>query len=119
MLNEEILWAANQAGSLSALPTLEASTAAPQPLRRTPHMDLSPAPPVPPGARLKVSVYTDAEALRPGESGDDVILEGPAEQNRFDVQVWLVVGGPFTIEGPAVRPLTIRRDQKSSRTRWP
>jgi CHAT domain len=87
---------------------------APQPLRRIPHMDLFPASPVAPGTRLKVSVYTDAEALRPGESGDDVVLEGPAEQNRFDVQAWLVVGGPFAIEGPAVQPLTILRDQEKS-----
>jgi hypothetical protein len=88
--------------------------ASPRPLRRTPHMDLSPAPPAAPGTQLKVSVYTDTEALRPGEAGDDVVLEGPEEQKRFDVQVWLVVGGPFTIEGPAVQPLTILRDQERS-----
>src|SRR6476469_9060951 len=77
-------------------------------------MDLSPALPVEPGARLKVSVYTNTQPLRAEETGDDVILEGPPDQNRFDLQVWLVVGAPFTIEGPDVRPLTILRDRERS-----
>ena len=87
---------------------------APEPLRRTPHMDLSPAPPAAPGSRLKVSVYTDAGPFGPEEQGDDVILEGLPGQNRFDVQIWLVVGDPFMIEGPAVLPLMILRDRERS-----
>jgi hypothetical protein len=86
----------------------------PQPLRRTPHMDIFPAPPVAPETRLKVTVYTDAQAMRQLEAGDDLILKGSPDQNSFDVQVWLVVGGPFTIEGPAVRTLTILRTQERS-----
>ncbi|HEY4564609.1 MAG TPA: CHAT domain-containing protein [Thermoanaerobaculia bacterium] len=91
-------------------------TAAPQQiLRRTPHMDLDPAPPVAPGARIKVTVYTDAKKMRDGEKGEDVTIEAPREQKQFDLTVWLVVGEPFEVEGPAVRPLTILRDEERSK----
>jgi hypothetical protein len=95
-------------------PAPEPASAAQQVLRRTPHMDLSPSPPVQPGTRLKVSVYTDSAPMRQEEEGEDVILEGPPEQKSFEVRVWLVVGGPFAVEGPDVQPLTILRDQERS-----
>jgi hypothetical protein len=86
-----------------------------QVLRRTPHMDLDPAPPVAPGARIKVTVYTDAQKMREGEEGEDVTIEAPREQKQFDLTVWLVVGEPFEVEGPAVRPLTLLRDKERSK----
>ncbi|HET9210704.1 MAG TPA: CHAT domain-containing protein [Thermoanaerobaculia bacterium] len=91
-----------------------AKAAAPQILRRTPHMDLDPAPPVEPGTRLKVAVYTDTRAMRAGEQGEEVTIEAPPEQSRFDLTVWLVVGEPFEVEGPPVQPLTILRDLERS-----
>jgi CHAT domain len=91
-----------------------AGSAAPQILRRTPHMGLDPAPPVDPGTRLKVSVYTDAQAMSEGEEGEDVIIEAPPDQTRFDLTVWLVVCPPFEVEGSAVQPLTILRDEERS-----
>lgn len=86
----------------------------PQALRRTPHMDLSPDPPVEPGARLQVRVYTDAQAFRPGESGEGFVIEAPPEQKRFEVDVWLSVSEPFGVEGPPVKRLVILRDEEKS-----
>ncbi|PYQ57517.1 MAG: hypothetical protein DMF53_22460, partial [Acidobacteria bacterium] len=104
---------------VAPFPELESveEAAAPQiqTLRRTPHMDLDPAPPVDPGTRLKVAVYTDAQAMREGEEGEDVTIEAPPDQTRFDLTVWLVVGGPFEVEGSAVQPLTILRDEERSK----
>lgn len=92
----------------------KASPTAPQTLRRTPHMDLSPAPPVEPGTRIKVTVYTDTQAMREGEEGENVTIAAPPEEKEFDLTVWLVVSEPFAVEGPAVRPLKILRDQERS-----
>lgn len=86
----------------------------PQPLRRTPHMDLSPAPPVEPGARIKVLVYTDAQAFRDGEGGEALVINAPAAQKSFDVNVWLTVGEPFVVEGDDTKRLVILRDQERS-----
>ncbi len=84
------------------------------PLRRTPHMDLSPVPPVEPGARIKVLVYTDAQAFRDGESGEALVINAPAAQKSFDVNVWLTVGEPFVVEGDDTKRLVILRDQERS-----
>jgi hypothetical protein len=75
-------------------------------------MDLSPAPPVEPGARLKVRVYTDAQAFHEGESGEGIVIEAPPEQKRFEVDVWLTVGEPFVVEDTPVKRLVILRDQE-------
>ncbi|MFY9821568.1 MAG: CHAT domain-containing protein [Thermoanaerobaculia bacterium] len=83
-------------------------------LRRTPHMDLVPTPPVAAEARIQVSVYTDAGPRREGEEGEDIILEIPPDQTRFDLSVWLVVEKPFEVEGPAIQELTLLRDQDRS-----
>lgn len=86
-----------------------------QPLRRTPHMDLSPDPPVDePGARLKVLVYTDTQAFRDGESGAAAVINAPAAQKSFQVNVWLTVGDPFMVEGDDTKSLVILRDQERS-----
>ena len=81
---------------------------APQVLRRTPHMDIEP------GTRIKVLVYTDAQDFREGEAGENIVIEAPPEQKRFEVDVWLTVGEPFTVEGPAIQRLVILRDQERS-----
>lgn len=100
-----------------AVPSLESvETAAPQILRRTPHMDLDPAPPVDPGARLKVAVYTDTEPPREGEDVAEIVIPAPPDQTRFNLTVWLVVSEPFEVEGPAVQPLTILRDEERSKS---
>lgn len=85
--------------------------AAPQVLRRTPHMDLSETEP---GTRFAVFVYADTQAFQEGESGEDVVIEAPPEQKRFEVDVWLTVGEPFAVEGPPVKRLVILRDQERS-----
>ncbi|HEY2293424.1 MAG TPA: CHAT domain-containing protein [Thermoanaerobaculia bacterium] len=99
----------------SPVETAEAAAPQTQTLRRTPHMDLDPVPPVDPGARIKVAVYTDAQAMREGEEGEAVVIEAPPDQTRFDLTVWLVVGGPFAVEGPPVRTLTLLRDEERSK----
>lgn len=83
-------------------------------LRRTPHMDLDPLPLVAKSARIKVSVYTNTGGLREGEDGDNVVVELPPGQDHVDLNVWLVVEEPFSVEGPDSRRLTLRRDQERS-----
>jgi hypothetical protein len=87
-----------------------------RPLQRTPHMDLAPAPPFAPGDRITVEVYADRGPLRPGESGEGVVIHAPAEQERFDLQVWLVGSADhFAIE-EALQPLVIERGEARSST---
>ena len=93
-----------------------AASTTPQPLRRTPHMDLSPAPPVKPGVRMQVLVYTDTQAFRDGETGEGIVINAPATQKRFEVDVWLSVSEPFEVEGPPVKSLVILRDEEKSET---
>ncbi|MFL6197257.1 MAG: CHAT domain-containing protein [Thermoanaerobaculia bacterium] len=97
--------------SLGVAPELEEAPAddGPRILRRTPHLDIPPL-----KDRFQVRVYTDTEPLREGEEGEDVVVEGPPEQKRFDVDVWLVAGAPFQVEGPAIQRLAILRDQERS-----
>jgi len=83
-------------------------------LRRTPHMNLNPPPPILKSTPIQVSVYTDTESLRAGEKGEAVVLEAPPDQARFDLSIWLVVEKPFEVEGPAIQDLTILRDQERS-----
>jgi hypothetical protein len=90
----------------------EAAADASRELRRTPHMDIAPSPPVAPDTWLKVTVYTDTEAFREGESGEGVVLRGSEE--TFEVDVWLVVGAPFEVDGSAMKKLTIKRSQERS-----
>jgi hypothetical protein len=97
---------------LGVAPELEMSAApedGPRVLRRTPHIDVPPL-----TDRFQVRVYTDTAPLREGEEGEDVVVEGPPEQKRFDVDVWLVAGAPFQVEGPAIRKLAILRDRELS-----
>jgi hypothetical protein len=89
-------------------------TSAPEILRRTPHMDLNPSPLIPDNARIQVSVYTDTGPSHEGEEGEDVVMEIPPDQTRFDLSVWLVVEKPFEVAGPAIQELTLLRDQERS-----
>jgi hypothetical protein len=77
-------------------------------------MDLDPSPPGPNSARIQVSVYTDVGPRHEGEEGEDIVLQGPPEQARFDLSVWLVVEKPFELEGSAIQELIILRDQERS-----
>lgn len=90
-------------------PNQECIEVSPCILRRTPHLDVPPL-----KDRFQIRVYTDSGPLRDGEEGEEVVVEGPPEQTRFDVDVWLVAGAPFKVEGPPLRTLTILRDQDRS-----
>lgn len=96
-------------------PGAEAEAAAapgdPQSLRRTPHMDLAPTDP----RTLKVSVYTNTQAFQDGETGDALVIDAPLDQNRFEVDVWLTVGAPYTVDGVPVKRLVILRDEDESK----
>jgi len=102
----------------SAEPEDESASApvpiAPEILRRTPHMDLDPPPPAAVAARIQVSVYTDTGLHREGEDGEDVSVELPPGQDHVDLNVWLVVEAPFSIEGPDSRKLTLHCDRERS-----
>lgn len=83
-------------------------------LHRLPHMDFEPLPPFAAGQCFGVEVYADEEGMRPWESGLPVKLLGPAEQRRFEFQVWLVGSDDhFVIDQPA-RSLVIERDNVRS-----
>jgi hypothetical protein len=80
-----------------------------------PHMDLNPRPPAAAAEkRIQVSVYTDAGPRHDGEESEDIVLEVPLDQTRFDLSVWLVVEKPFEVEGPTIQEMTLLRDKERS-----
>jgi len=83
-------------------------------LRRTPHMDLSPDAPLEPGTAFDVYVSADTKSARPGEEGEEVILEGAPSQEEFPVQVTLIVSGHFQLLEDRVKLMTILRSTESA-----
>jgi hypothetical protein len=77
-------------------------------VRRTPHMDLSAAGPLAPGARVAVRVYADCGPAADGELSAPVEVEMPAGTDRVDIRVLFVPSGHFR-EGPSHRSLAIVR----------
>jgi len=86
-----------------------AQTQAPQPVvtRRTPHMDLSPAAPLEPGAEFDVAVYVDQLPARRGEQTEDVLLRAPREITSFRLEVWLVATHHFLIADAPIKTITV------------
>ncbi len=77
-------------------------------LRFTPHLDVTPPPPLRPGARFGVEVYLDQRPARPGEETEDFRLAPPPEVDQLEVDVWLRSTSHFIIEGSPLGHLTIR-----------
>jgi hypothetical protein len=83
-------------------------------VRRTPHLDVSPQPPLQPGSVFEVAVYADELAARPGEDTEDVVLRAPAEMTSFRLDVWLVATHHFLITDSPIRTIVVRRDEPKS-----
>ena len=79
-------------------------------------MDLTPEPPFAPGDRFTVGVHVDRQAMRPGESGEDVVIDAPADQERFELEVWLVGSADHFVVAEALQPLVIERSRDRSST---
>lgn len=78
-------------------------------VERTPHMDVSPQPPLRPGMAFTVRVYVDREKARPGEDTETVAVEDGAR-----VQVRLVVTPHFAVKSSPVDWIEIRGTQDRS-----
>ncbi len=94
--------------------TAPAPTAEPVITRRTPHLDLSPAPPIEPGTVFQVAVYVDQLAAHPGEETEDVVLRAPRGITSFRLDVWLVATHHFLITDAPIRTITVNREEPRS-----
>lgn len=82
-----------------------------QPLRRTPHMNLS-TDTLQPSATIDVSVHVDTAAARDGETVDEISIA--TEADEVSVEVTLLPTEHFTVVGAAARTLSISRAQERS-----
>lgn len=88
-------------------------------VRRTPHLDVSPAGRPAPGEVLQVEVFADAHAVRAGELSEDIVLSGDPGQRLFAIDVWLTGSSHFDAPSPRGRTLTIDRTAEvSTRARF-
>jgi hypothetical protein len=84
-------------------------------VRRTPHVDISPKPPLRPGVRFGVAVYLDTTPMREDETGEDLIIEDPPEDLReLTVDVWLRATSHFVIDGTPVGQVVVKPHEERS-----
>ena len=84
-------------------------------IRRTPHLEVADDPPLRPGTAFDAYVFTDKAPPRPFERSEDVIVAGPARQNRFELTLSVVPSEHFVIRDRGVKRLTIDRGRPDSR----
>jgi hypothetical protein len=85
-----------------------------QTIRRTPHIDVAPPPPLAPGTEFTVQIYADTSKPKAGESVEDIEFDAPAHLSKFFLEVTLFASGHFEILEPPERALRIERDQEAS-----
>jgi len=78
-------------------------------IRRTPHMQVSPSGPFTVGEKFKVSVFVDQFAAREGEKAVDLEIPTQEGVNDYEISVWLIGTGHFTISLPALQTFVIHR----------
>jgi serine/threonine protein kinase len=83
---------------------------------RTPHLDLSHALPLCPGAVFEVLVYADLLPARAGEDSEDVVLRAPVTMTSFRLDVWLVATHHFLVTDAPIKAITVRRHEPRSDT---
>lgn len=83
-------------------------------LERTPHMDLSAEPPLPPGAEFTATVWADREGQRQGETSEGISIAAPASVRSFDLDVQLLTSAHFAVTARPALPLTLDRDEDAS-----
>ena len=99
------------AGATAAPEAREA--AAHKEVRRTPHMDLSEAEPLAPGASIGVTVYLDRKAARAGERTEDVVIV--TDRAREELVVRLVVSRGLSIAGRRVARIVLDRTEDATK----
>ncbi len=86
-------------------------------VRRTPHLDLAPDGPLPPGTEFSVTVYADTAPPREGEESEPIEVRFPPGVPMLTVDVWLAATPHFEVTGPErVRHLVLFRDKPRSTT---
>lgn len=85
-------------------------------IERTPHMDAPEKIAMKPGTTFSVSVYADAEDLRPGEAGEGISLDLPPEVDEVEVGALIQLSEQFETSGPEFARLVIKRDEERSTT---
>ncbi len=76
-------------------------------LKRTPHLDISPPPPLIPNSMIEVIVYADDQGARNAENTQDLILEISSDIKFITLEVHLLVTRHFLIENDSVKTLMI------------
>jgi hypothetical protein len=85
-----------------------------QTVRRTPHMDLAPDPPLLPGTEFTVEIYADKQQPKAGEIVEDIEFEAPAHLTQFFLEVTLFSSPHFEILERPSKALTIHRDDEAT-----
>ena len=67
-------------------------------VKRTPHMDVPPAP-LRPGQQFSVRVFADQLVARPGEDVQGIEVSVPAATKRLDLEVWIAGTSHFEFPG--------------------
>jgi hypothetical protein len=84
-------------------------------LKQTPHLDISPQPPLIPGSTIAVIVYADNQRPRDAEKTQDIILEISSDIKFITLEVHLLATSHFLINpGSTVKTLMI--DTNGSRS---
>ncbi|HEV2842596.1 MAG TPA: CHAT domain-containing protein [Chthoniobacterales bacterium] len=83
-------------------------------VRRTPHIDLSTAEPLPPGTRFTVEVYADKSVARSGETADDIVIDAAPHETEFKIDISILVSESLTVVGSKHGEIIIRRGEDRS-----
>jgi len=83
-------------------------------VRRTPHMDVLPPPPLPAGEVFDIDVYADTSTAKEDEEITDLELEFPENVETLLVNVEVVPTRHFVVEGDRSQRITISRQTERS-----
>jgi Protein kinase domain/CHAT domain len=91
-----------------------AEPAAPRLVRRTPHLDVSVAPPLARGTVFEVAVHADEGPARPGEEVEEILVKAPPTTTALDLDVWLVATHHFVVTDAPIRRIRLGLDEPRS-----
>jgi hypothetical protein len=80
----------------------------------TPHLDLTPAPPLVPGTAFQVEVFADQRPSREGETAQPIDLILPPDLLRFTLTTQLQSSDHFKIMGATSRPLRVNAEKQTT-----
>lgn len=83
-------------------------------VRRTPHIDIIPEPPIQPDGSFEVVVYADTRDARTSEESEEIVIEFPAGMDSLPVSVQVAPTRHFAVEGDEIKQIVIVRGEERS-----